>query len=416
MLDFKPPKDSPFAIGLAKLLLPAILKVTLHDTQVEVVDGGLERFHCLCGLRTVICPNHSNHNDPEVMFALSKLVGEDFNFLAAREIFDYDQGWRGFWLQRLGCYSIVRGASDRESFKTTKSLIAANKKKLVIFPEGEISRQNDTLLHLEAGVCQMSFWALDDLVKRQDFEPVYILPVALKYIYRENIRQNLEAALYHIEERMCLRGNMQDPLYKRLGTVADSLLSTLEQEYNYKPAAGSTRNDRIVGLRGAILKNIAGYLQLELRNGQSQLEQVRILRNALDDYIYSNGDEVWSAYQKKLHDEKTTKIKGFYRDLDRVLNFIAIYDGYLRERLTQERFAEVVDRFEVEVFGKSSTKGPRLVFIDPGRPIDLMLVYEQYRANKKVAIQQVTDDVSRQITGKLDELERRRPVFYVDEG
>lgn len=415
MLDFKPPKDSPFLIGLVKLILPAVLKVALHDTQVSVVDDGLERFKALRGLRTVICPNHANHDDPEVMFALSKMVHEDFNFLAAREIFDRDHGSRGFWLQRLGCYSIVRGAADRESFKMTRGLIAANKKKLIIFPEGEITRQNDTLLTLESGVCQMSFWALDDLEKQQRPEPVFILPLAVKYTYREEIRNTLEQALYKIEDRIGLKASRSDSLYKRLALVADSLLAALEHEYNFKPRQGDSRNDRIVGLRGAILRNIAGYLQIELPPNMSQLEQVRVLRNAIDDSIFSTTEhEDVTAYQKRLHDEKTTKIKGFYRDLDRVLNFIAIYDGYLREHLKQERFAEVLDRIETEVFGKASVKGARLVLIQVGQPIDLLAAYPEYRSSKKAAVHRITAELSLQISTMLDALNKRQQAVIVD--
>ncbi len=414
MLDFRPPKDSPIAIGLVKLLLPLVMKVPLHDTRIQVVGDGLERFKALNGLRTVICPNHSNHDDPEVMFAFSAAVGEDFNFLAAREIFDYDHGFRGFWLQRLGCYSVVRGAVDRESFKTTRNLIVANKKKLVIFPEGEVSRQNDTLLHLESGVCQMAFWAVDELAKKQQLEPVFILPLAMKFTYPGDIRENLDKALYRIEERLGLESKARDPLYKRLSAVSGSILATLEREYNFKPAGDASVNERIAGLRLAILKNIASYLQIGLPAGLSQLEYVRILRNALDDYVYNNVEEEGTAYLKKLHNEKTAKIKGFYRDLDRVLTFIAIYDGYLRDHLTQERFAEVVDRFEMEVFGKRSIKGARLVYLDLGRPVDLLPMYADYKCNRKTAIQHATDNISEQISTMLDALDRKRPAVFVE--
>lgn len=390
------------------------MKVPLHDTSIEVVGDGLERFKSLNGLRTVICPNHANHDDPEVMFAFSSLVGQDFNFLAAREIFEWDHGWRGFWLQKLGCYSVVRGAVDRESFKMTKSLIAANKKKLVIFPEGEVSRQNDTLLHLETGVPQMAFWAVDELAKKQQLEPVFIVPLALKYTYRDNIHDELERSLYKIEERLGLPSHAREPLYKRLSAISDVLLTTLEHEYNVKAPADASRNDRIIALRLAILKNIANFLQIDLPVGQLQLEYVRILRNALDDYIYDNSEEESTAYQKKLHDEKTKKIKGFYRDLDRVVTFIAIYDGYLREHLTQERFAEVLDRFEMEVFGKRTVKGARKVYIDVGRPIDLLPLYADYKAARKSGLQKVTNDLSEQISTMLEALDKKRPAVFVE--
>ena len=103
------------------------MKVVLHDTRVMPVEGALQRFHAADGMRAMICPNHSNRHDPQVMFALSRYAGEDFNFVAAREVFDWDQGMNGWWLQHLGCYSVVRGASDRESFKTSKRILVEGK-------------------------------------------------------------------------------------------------------------------------------------------------------------------------------------------------------------------------------------------------------------------------------------------------
>jgi len=413
VLDFRPPKDTPALIGLAKLFLPVILKVDLQGMRIEVIGDGLERFRSLRGKRTIVCPNHPNRHDPQVMFAFSKLAGEDFNFLAAREVFDYDNGWNGFWLQHLGCYSVVRGAPDRESFKTTKSLLVAGKKKLVIFPEGEISRQNDTLMPLECGVPTLAFWALDELQKTDAGANVFLMPVATKYTYRESIRDELERSIYKLEERLGLSTNVQDSLYRRFRSIAQALLQALEKEYNVKPGAQATLNDRIVGLRSTILKNIAAYLQVELPLGLSTLDCVRVLRNHLDDFIYNDENDL-SAYQRKIHDEKAEKVKGIYRDLDRVVNFISIYDGYLKERLTQERFADVIDRFEVEVFGRNTIKGPRLVLIDIGRPISLIEQYPSYKTNKKAVLQKLTEELSLQISTMLEALENKRSPILID--
>lgn len=117
MLDFKPPRDNALVIGLCKLFMPHILRVRCHDTQVAVHGDGLQRFKELAGKRTLICPNHSYRHDPEVMFEFGRQAGESFNFVAAREVFDYNKGFNGWLLQRLGCYSVVRGAADRESLK-----------------------------------------------------------------------------------------------------------------------------------------------------------------------------------------------------------------------------------------------------------------------------------------------------------
>jgi 1-acyl-sn-glycerol-3-phosphate acyltransferase len=63
--------------------------------------------------------NHSNQYDPEVMFTFSMLARQDFHFLCAREVFEWVFGAVGWWFQSLGCFSVLRGAADIESFKET---------------------------------------------------------------------------------------------------------------------------------------------------------------------------------------------------------------------------------------------------------------------------------------------------------
>lgn len=412
MLDFRPPEDNPFVIGLCKLCLPLILKFKLHDAEVRVIGDGLERFKALSGKRTVICPNHSYRHDPEVMFTLSSYAHEDFNFIAAREVFDWNNGFNGWLLQHLGCYSVVRGAADRESFKTTKNIISSGRKKLVLFPEGEISRQNDVLLPLESGAVQLSFWALDELQKTEADAPVYIQPVALKYTYKRNITRHLEWCMTKLEKRLGINDHNEPSLYKRVRAAAEVVLSTLERQYNCKALEGATINERMNAVKTAALRTMAEVLDVELNTKGSQLDWVRQLRNAMDDFIYGDIEEM-SAYQRKMHEEKAAKIKGYYRDLDRVVSFIAIYDGYLNPPATQERLANVIELLETEVFGQISVKGPRLILVDIGQPINLLPLYAGYKKNKRALLDSVTADVTKQLYSMLETMDKERQPVYV---
>ena len=72
MLDFRPPLDTPVLIKTMNMVLPLYMKFALHGTRVEPVPGAVERFRTVAGKRGMICPNHSNRHDPQVMFALAK--------------------------------------------------------------------------------------------------------------------------------------------------------------------------------------------------------------------------------------------------------------------------------------------------------------------------------------------------------
>lgn len=442
MLDFRPPLDTPFLFWWAKLNLPLHMKFQLKGTTIKIMDGALERFAKVKGKHTMICPNHSNRHDPQTMFTFGTAAGEYFNFVAAREVFDYDHGLNGWWLQHLGTYSVVRGAADRESFKTTRRILSEGKKKLVLFPEGEISRQNDTIMPLESGAAQLSFWAMSDLEKHAKeskngkpetvassgataagdstssespgFEPIYILPMAFKYTYPRDISSELRGSLKSLELRLGLKVEEEDTFQARIKRLAETLLSTLEKEYNYKKKDGATMNERVKALRVHILKNLAGVLNIELEPNARELESVRILRNKLDDFIYAD-DSGLSKYEKEVHEDKERTYKTYYKDLNRVVNFISIYDGYVTERATQERIAEVLDRMETEVIGSEpSLKGSREVLIDVGEPINLGDYWAEYKTHKKETINKVTDRLFAEISRMLTKMETERTPRYLD--
>lgn len=412
MLDFRPPKDSPTLIAFVKLMLPLFMKWELHDTQVQPVPGAAERFMKYRGKRALVCPNHSNRNDPEVLFAFSKIVGEDFNFVAAREVFDWRHGLNGWWLQHIGAYSVVRGAADRESFKTTKRILVEGKKKLVLFPEGEISRQNDTLLPLESGCAQLTFWALEELHKKFPDEPIYIIPLALKYTFSKDISPSLRRTMSTLEAELKLPQNHAAPLYDRLLALSEKLLSSLEDEYNIHAAKGATMNERIATLRTGILAKLSAFLEVDLPKNGRPLDAVRLLRNAIDDFIYEDAKEN-SDYHKKVREEKEKTFKTFYKDLDRVVNFICIYEGYVKDKMSQERYADVLDRLETEVIGGfPSFKGPRLIYIDVADAIDLRDYMDSYKGSKKATIAKVTEDVFARMSFMLTNLEsERKPIL-----
>lgn len=417
MLDFRPPKDSKFIISILKALTPIILKVGLGEPTIKVSKDDIEKFKKLKGKRALVCPNHSNRRDPEVMFAFSKEVQEDFNFIAAREVFDWRHGLNGWLLQKIGTYSVVRGAVDRDSFKMTRELLSKGKKKLVLFPEGEISRQNDTLLPLESGAAQLSFWALNDILKSDSKDTLYIVPIALKYVFTSDIQSNVRASLISLEEELGIKAN-DISIRTRIRAICKRLLAALEREYRIENGKQTDENDnmneRVDFLRKAILNNVANQLDIELSENKRELENVRVLRNSIDDFIYDT-EQDGSDYEKKVHDSEAERVRSLYKDLDRVVNFISIYDGYLSEHMTQERCADIVGRLEKEVLDVyENYKGPRTAIVRVGDPIDLCRHKTSYKSNKKQAVSDVTETIFNQISSMLNEIENNRQAIYIE--
>src|SRR5438874_13803965 len=95
-------------IRLGKLLWPAVLSLRDNVDEVMVDDRSLARLRALHGKRTVICPTHPSEPDGDVMFMLSRLTGEYFHFVAAKELFATFRELYGWLMTVGGCHSVRR--------------------------------------------------------------------------------------------------------------------------------------------------------------------------------------------------------------------------------------------------------------------------------------------------------------------
>ncbi|HEU4342510.1 MAG TPA: 1-acyl-sn-glycerol-3-phosphate acyltransferase [Candidatus Binatia bacterium] len=399
---FRPPKTNSFLIRQAKRLLPFALRLVPKTRAVEVSEEGLERLRKLKGERVVLTPSHSGGLEPYILFHLSKLLNEEFNYLATKEVFE-GRRIRGWFTQRLGVYSIVRGTPDRSSFQMTRRLLVEGKRWLVIFPEGHTCWQNDTVMPFHQGVTQFAFWAYEDLARQGELPPLHFVPLAVKYIYLENMARQIDNTLQHFEHTLFSTATPPSlTLYERLRRVGEVVLDTNEREYNIRPAKGAKLNERVQHMKELIVSRVAAALGISQRSEQPLLDRIRDLFNAVDRITYS--EAAGSEYERQLHRDRQEKARGLYDDLWRVLRFVALYDGYVREALTAERFLDVLGLLELELFGRKSIRGPRKAVLSVGEPLNLMPYYERYQRDKRTTLEEVTISLESSVRQLMAEL------------
>ena len=88
----------------------------------------------------------------------------------------------------------------------------------------------------------------------------------------------------------------------------------------------------------------------------------------------------------------------------RVLNFDAIYDGYVAASLTPERFLDTLIRLERDVFNidKPRPKGHRQALLHVAQPINLKDWFADYQQNRTVIVNTVTQKIHQTVQQKLD--------------
>jgi hypothetical protein len=233
--------------------------------------------------------------------------------------------------------------------------------------------------------------------KSNSLRPLYLVPVGIRYIYIQPMWDDIASALGRLERKLFKRDyDVPESLYNRLRDIGVKMVSVLEREHLMKAEDSATLNDRIQHLKQHILQQIEAFLAIASDPEAPPIKRVRVIKNLIDDEMY---DEVpdSTAYTQRIHAQRIATFMKFHTELNRLINFNAIYDGYVAENPTQERFLEVIARFEVEVFGRSRVRGPTRAIVRIGEPVDLLDSYEDYRREKRSTTQRVTLELEEKV-------------------
>lgn len=389
---FYPPKLNPWLVWFVQTVSTPI--ATWHYKLDLAVDPEcLERLKALDGKRRLLLPNHPTFQDPIVVFCLSAKLRQRFYYLAAYEQF---QGILGRFLRGVGVYSIRRGIADRPSIAYTLDLMTQPDCNLVIFPEGGCSFQNDTVMPFRAGAVQIALQSMARQVREGKPVPdLIVLPVSLKYRYIGNMTPVIDSTLQRLERTFDLSPGSGD-FYERLIHVADCAMTALEQEYGLVIERGMPWNDRIQLIKDHVIQCCEQALDITPTVGQPLRERVYRVQRTLDEQAAS-----------ALLDDTLT-YDSIQIATARLLNFDAIYYGYVAADPTPERFLDTLIRLERSLFGidQPPPKGDRMVEAHIGEPINLKDWFETYRGDRSATTDLLTEKLRQAVQDGLDQMNR----------
>lgn len=404
MHDFKPPKLSPPVVALANAIIPMALRARqVH--RVHFSPDDLSRLRALESERVVILPNHPTNTEPAILFQLGRQVRQPFHYVCCREAFDKAGGLWGKFIQRLGAYSLVRGALDRPSFGMTRKLLSEPKTKLVIFPEGEVYSQNDSLLPFQSGVIQLAFWGIEEAREKEPDADLKLQPVAVRYRFVEEMRPAILESIARLEKAVGLEA-AGDDTYMRMRRVGELVVSKLEQQFGIKPPADAPLGERMDVVKRMQLERAAEIAQVKLRGGMLA-EDMRVVVNAVHKVTQDTALGK-TTYDRRLWEESRNHIQPALHELNRLANWIAVYDGYVAADPTPERMVHLLVRMEQEVLGQVRIKGRQEAHVRLGEPISLAAHLPAYQQDKRDTVTQVTKLCEASVQELLQELAQNR--------
>lgn len=416
--DFYPQRLTPWITRWMQRCAPMLAR-WIYWVDVVIPEAHLQRLKQLDGDRVLLLPNHPTFHDPIVIFLLSAKLGRAFYYMAAYETFQNPStmfliaagvkplhqlatstrviGGLRWLLQHLGMYSIRRGLADRASIAQTLTLLAEPDCHLVIFPEGGCSFQNDTVMPFRAGAVQMAFQTLNKYAKKGEEIPnLYIIPVSIKYHYTGDMQPVIERSLHRLEVKLGLKPTSLLSPYDRLRAIAKAVLNTIERDYGLTTTDPPSHdlNARIQALKLHVIGSCEQQLALAPAAGDLIRERVYRIQHVLNTQADDLDQKlVWSfALVEKA--------------MTRLLNFDAIYDSYVGENPTPERFLDTLIRLEREVFeiDQPPPKGHRIASLYLGESLNLKDVFADYQQNRGEVVDRVVADLRQTVQDNLDKL------------
>lgn len=417
---FLPPIINPLVVGFIRVIFPFGMRTLLGGLSVYISDDDLAKLRAYQGKRMLLLPNHPNGEEPFVLFEIFKRMNEVFNVVAAREVFDWEHGFRGWLLRRVGAYSVIRGTADRESFMMSKKILMEGQNRLVIFIEGEISRGNETLIPFEPGVLQLAFWAQEGLAKeaakvarqqggqdKPDYPPVYVAPLAIKYFYAPGSETAIETSLQVLEKAVGLPTEPGASQYARIRAIGEKVLAVQEALHQLVALPGVSLTERVEAIKNRMLKKMELFLGLKPDPQASTLSRLREIRNTMDHLIHTYDDpQELTDYEKRMVDHFRKALSEFYQDLDRVVYFLTYDEAYLQESQTPERFIDVIRRLEREVFGDARLTYPRVAAVKVGEVINLKEQFPSYESDKKGYVKHMVSELEENMRLMLTRMQR----------
>ncbi len=394
ILDFLPPRQNPFALSLIRLVSRFVTRLFLGIYRVEVSADDISRLQSLVRHRTMLLPNHPmGQAEPFVMFEVVRRVGFRPFFIAAREVFETAGSFASTMMQRLGCYSIRRGMPDRPSMEMTRRLLVRGRC-LVAFPEGECYGLNDVLLPFHNGIAQMAFWSVDDLQRMQCDEPLYLIPIAIRYVYLREMSEAIEQSIRRMEWKLELAPS-DLTTYQRLRRIGEAVVAKVERENGLVSNHEWELPERIEAVRQHLITKVASQMKVNLRQEWTLPETLRAVFNAGNEALYASGDEFSGGADEQRRAQAV--FHAFHRDLTRLFCFVAVKDGYVSENPSTERYCDMLCRLEREVLGLTLLRGPKKAVVRVGEPINLQEHYAEYRKNKRKTVAAITQELEKRV-------------------
>lgn len=276
--ESRPERPRPWFLGLAALLAPVYMMLSLRIRSVRVegaaILGGQYESARRGRSRFLVAFRHPGDADPHLAFwflhvRLPRELGRsrrDFGgrFVAGAEIPLWGGPLVRWALRNAGTVPVRHGSLDRATLDSLVASIAEDPLPVALAPEGQVTYHAGTVQSLDEGVARLALWASERLAASGRPLPVRIVPLAVEYRYPPGARARLPAFLSRLERRCGLPYATGTGIRERLDRIWERLVGLAERHYartyGQAPApAGTDLRRRLEFLLEGVISRVESF-------------------------------------------------------------------------------------------------------------------------------------------------------------
>ena len=346
----------------------------------------------------ILALNHPDETDIRICMEVARRARRRFTYMINAEAFEEYRGIAGWWLQRLGAFSVARGAADAASQRYAVELVKQGGQALVMFPEGEIYYLNDLVQPFKTGAVRFGLQAITEAQAARPDWTVYLVPTAIKYRYRTTIEWLLHQRIRQLENHLAIRSRFATFQQQLAHIMAELLKRRQPLEHILARSQQLVHlSDRVHEVRTSIVASIASkYPQVPLDPAATLRDQAQRLIGFLQEQLR----------RKQLFSPATrTQIQHDVQDLKRTIQMVGWHPPYIALDPSEERLAETVMKLEREAFGTPRPRplGNREVLVRIGTPVNLRPALAAYREDASGACHRIAEALRDEIQALISD-------------
>ena len=397
--EFKPPQPNRALIWLSQQLLPVYTNV-VERLSFQIAEGPDHPLKFLKEKSVVVVINHGDRQDPLVVVALAKYMHETFYCLVAREVFDWYHGMLGWLFQKLGCYSVNRGVADFRSIHTTHQILAHSHRKLVVFPEAEITGDEELVHKLNPSFIHLLLESQEDICKTDPKHSIWVLPVGVSYRLQTSLEKSVSRLLNRIERRLRIKKSDKNEIKTRVLAAVDKVIQNLSKHYECPIFEEHPRQEQVRQLTRNICDRIADSAAVKCDPLKTEELLMYFLRNHLVKAL-AGGKRRTAPDEQCLSRSKVRSYREFLKDLDRVERLLILH-RVLEHSSSPIQICRILDFLEAETLGRMTKKGSQCASIYIGKPIEVLPYLQSYQSSKDNAIDNLMTSVRQGLQNALN--------------